>query len=153
MSDAFTSAGTSFSISATLPDTFDDDVGTGYPSLNFVEVGEVVNIPEYGREYTLVTHNPLKDRRTVKRKGSFNDGSVSLEMARVPGDAGQVILLDALDSDASFAIEIVLQDGTTQYTTAQILSYTTNIGTVDQITAATVQMEIDRDIVEVEATT
>ena len=149
MSQAFTSAGTVISISASLPTTFDDKVSTGYPSLTYTEIGEVTDIPEYGKAFTLVTHNPLGNRKTVKRKGSFDNGSVTLQMARVPSDAGQDIGLDALESDDSYSFEVVLQDGTTQYFTAQVLSYTTNIGSVNQITAAAMQIELDRDIVEV----
>ena len=70
-------------------------------------------------------------------------------MARVPDDAGQTILTAAVNSDASQSIKIVLQDGTIFYTSAQVMSYTTNIGSVDQITSATVNLEIDNDIIEV----
>ena len=146
MSGAFTSAGTRISVSATLPATYDE---AGFGVVVFTEVGEVTDLGEFGREYTLVTHNPLGDRRTVKRKGSYNDGQVSMQVARVPGDAGQTILLAALDDDASYSFEVVLQDGTTQYFTAQVMSYTTNVGSVDQITAASIMIEIDNDIVEV----
>jgi hypothetical protein len=151
MSLAFTSAGTVISISASLPATFDDNSGTGYPSLNYTEIGEVTDIPEFGKAFTLVTHNPLGNRQTVKRKGSFDNGSVTLQMARVPSDEGQEIAQDALESDDSYSFEVVLQDGTLQYFTAQVLSYTTNVGSVNQITAAAVQIEIDRDIVEIPA--
>lgn len=145
-SGAFTSAGTTFSISASLPATYD---ATGYQALTFTLVGEVSELGEFGREYNLVTFNPLGDRGTVKRKGSYNDGTISVQMARVPSDAGQTILVAAVDSDNSYAIEIVLQDGTTFYTTAQIMSYTTNVGSVDQITSSTVNVEIDTPIIEV----
>ena len=74
---------------------------------------------------------------------------MSLQMARVPADAGQAVLVTALNSDASYAFKVVLQDGTIFYFTAQIMSYTTNVGSVDQITAATVNVEIDNDIIEI----
>lgn len=145
-SGAFTSAGTKLSICAAAPATYDD---TGFAALTWVEVGEISDLGEFGRQYALVSYNLLGDRRTVKRKGSYNDGTIAAQMARVPTDAGQAIVTAALDSDASYSIKIVLQDGTIFYTTAQIMSYTTNIGSVDQITSATVNMEIDNDIIEV----
>lgn len=144
-SGAFTSAGTTLSIAATLPATYDS---VGFAALSWVEIGDVSDLGEFGRQYNLVTFNPLGDRRTVKRKGSYNDGTISAQMARVPTDAGQAILVAAVDSDASYAVKVVLQDGTIFYTTAQIMSYTTNVGNVDQITAATVNLEIDNDIIE-----
>ena len=143
---AFTSAGTTLSISAAAPATYN---AVGFAALTWTEIGEVSDLGEFGRQYNLVTFNTLGNRRTVKRKGSYNDGTIAAQMARAPSDAGQTILTAAVDSDASYSIKVVLQDGTIFYTTAQVMSYTTNVGNVDQITSATVNLEIDNDIVEV----
>lgn len=145
-SKAFTSAGTTLSISAAAPATYDS---IGFSALTWTEIGEVSDMGEFGRQYNLVTFNTLGDRRTVKRKGSYNDGTIACQMARVPTDAGQAILVTAVDSDSSYSIKVVLQNGTIFYTTAQIMSYTTNVGNVDQITSATVNLEIDNNIIEV----
>jgi len=148
MSNAFTSAGTTIGVSANNPATYDQ---SGFEALSFSLVGEVTDLGEFGREYSAVTHNPLGDRRTVKRKGSYNDGTVAMTVARVPGDAGQTILQTALDSDDNFSFEVTLQDGTKLYFEAQVMSYTTNVGSVDQITTASVSIEITNDIIEVAA--
>lgn len=145
-SNAFTSAGTTISISAVLPATYDS---AGFAALTFTAIGEITDAGEYGKTYNLVSHNPLGDRKTYKFKGSYNNGSMTLQMGRVPDDAGQTILLAALDSDNSYSIKVVLQDGTINYFTAQIMSYTTSVGSVDQITAATVSIEVTDDIIEV----
>jgi hypothetical protein len=145
-SKAFTSAGTQLFISASAPATYNS---VGFAALTWTEIGEVSEMGEFGRQYNLVTFNTLGDRRTVKRKGSYNDGTIACQMARVPDDAGQTIITAAVDSDSSYSIKIVLQDGTVFYTSAQVMSYTTNIGNVDQITSATVNLEIDNDILEV----
>ena len=149
ISGAFTSAGTTIGISSTLPATYD---ASGYGALSYSAVGEVTDLGEFGREYALVTHNPLGARRTVKRKGSYNDGQVAMTVARVPSDTGQTDIITALDSDDPVAFEIVLQDGTTLYFAGVVMSYTTNVGSVDQITSASVMIEITTDIVEVAAT-
>jgi len=149
ISGAFTSAGTTIGISSTLPATYD---ASGYGALSYSAVGEVTDLGEFGREYALVTHNPLGARRTVKRKGSYNDGQVAMTVARVPTDTGQADIITALDSDDPVAFEIVLQDGTTLYFAGVVMSYTTNVGSVDQITSASVMIEITTDIVEVAAT-
>ncbi len=146
-STAQTSAGSFLSISANLPATH-DVAGFEAVEVTWTEVGEITDLGEFGREYNLVTHNPLKDRRTVKRKGSFNDGSVTLQMARDVSDAGQTLLQTAQDDDNSYSIRITLQDGTPVYTTAQVMSYKTSVGSVDQITSATTMLEIDNDIIE-----
>ena len=144
-SKAMTSAGTTIGISAALPATYND---TGFAALTFTEVGEVSDLGEFGREYNVVKFNPLKDRRTVKRKGSFDDGTVQVQLAKAATDAGQVILKTATNSDASHSIKIVLQDGTIFYFTAQVSSSTVNVGNVDQITSSTFKLEIDNDIIE-----
>lgn len=147
-SGAFTSAGTKIFIGAALPLTYDK---AGFEAVVWEEIGEVTDLGEFGREYALVTHNPLGDRRTVKRKGSYNDGQVAMQMARVPSDDGQDDLIAARDSDDSFAFKVVLQDDTHLYFSAQVMSYTTNVGSVDQITSAAVALEIDNDILEEDA--
>ena len=148
MSNAFTSAGTTIGVTSDTAASYD---ATGFGALSFDLIGEVTDLGEFGREYSAVTHNPLGDRRTVKRKGSYNDGTVAMTVARVPGDAGQTVLQTALDSDDNYSFNVTLQDGTELYFEAQVMSYTTNVGSVDQITTASVSLEITNDIIEVAA--
>ena len=121
--NVFTSAGTTLGLVADAPATEDE---AGYSALTFVSVGEITDLGEFGREYSEVTHNPLGERRTQKLKGSFNDGSITLQMGRVPSDAGQALIQTALDDDADYSFEVTLQDGTVQYFQAKVMSYTTN---------------------------
>ena len=146
---AFTSAGTTIGITSTAPATYDDNSTDGLPTLTYTEIGEVSDLGEFGREYNVVTFNPLGDRRTVKRKGSYNDGSVSMTVARVPGDAGQSILQTALDADSSYYFDVELQDGTHLYFAAKVMCYTTSVGSVVQLTTASVILGITNDIFEV----
>ena len=141
-----TSAGSTLSISATAPATYTQ---AGFTALSFTEVGELTNLGEFGREYALVTHNPVGDRRTIKRKGSFNEGSITLEMALDNDDAGQVLLKAAADSDMSYSFKVTTQNGDIYFFSAQTMSFRVSVGTVDQITSATAMLEIDGDIIEV----
>lgn len=147
-SKAMTSAGTTISISAALPATYD---AVGYGALTWKEIGEVSDLGEFGREYNVVKFNPLKTRGTVKRKGSYDEGQIQMQLAKVSSDEGQQIAETALNSDASQAIKVILQNGDIFYFTAQVVSFTTNVGSVDQITSGTVKLEIDTDIVPVAA--
>lgn len=147
-SQVFTSAGTTIAVSATAPATYDE---AGFGALTFTDIGEISEAGEFGKEYNLVTFNPLADRKTAKRKGSYNSGSMAMTLGRVPSDAGQAVLLAGLDSDDSYSFEVTLQDLTVQYFSAQIMSYSTNVGSVDQITTASVTLELDDDIIEVPA--
>jgi len=144
MADVQTSAGTILSVSATAPATYDQ---AGFAALTFTTIGEITDMGEFGKTYNLVTHQPLATRRTVKRKGSFNDGALSLQLARVPDDVGQVVLQAGLDSDDSYSFKVVLQDGEIQYFSGQVMSYTNNVGSADQINGSAVSVEIDNDII------
>ena len=144
---AITTAGTVISVlSDTTPGTYDE---VGFEALSsWLAVGEITDAGEFGRQYNLVTHNPIGDRRTVKKKGAYNDGQLTLQVARDPSDTGQADLVVARASDLDASFRIVLQDSSTIYFTAQVLSYTTNLGSVDQIVGSTIQIEISGDIIE-----
>ena len=139
-----TSAGSTIGVSAALPAT--QDVA-GYSALTFTNIGEVTDLGEYGKVFNLVSHNPIDSGRTEKFKGSFNEGSISLNIAEDAADAGQGILDTAVDSYDDFAFEITAQDGTKDYFKAKVMSKTVNIGSVDSIRSSTVQLEITSAIV------
>ena len=104
-SKAFTSAGTKLFISSAAPATYNS---TGFAALVWTEIGEVSEMGEFGRQYNLVTFNTLGDRRTVKRKGSYNDGTIACQMARVPDDAGQTILTPAVNTAPRYSLKLKL---------------------------------------------
>ena len=118
----------------------------GLQAVSYTEVGEVVDIGEFGRTYNLVTHNPLGNRITVKRKGSINNGTLAVQMAYAPADPGQTLLAAAVDSDSSYSYKVELQDGTEFLFTAQAMGYPIQVGGVDSITASTCNVEIDSPI-------
>ena len=153
MSNVFTSAGTTLAVFAGPPATYDEAGFTG-AGMTYIDVAEVTDMGEYGPEYEVVTHNPLATRRTVKRKGTVNDGALTMQLGRDPSDAGQAALIagvDGAERDTVHSFKITLQDGTTQYFTGQIYSYTTNVGSINQITGASVTVELDNEIIEVAA--
>ena len=143
---AFTSAGTKLYISATAPATYNQ---AGFAALTFTEVGEIVNMGDFGRTYNIVNHINLGSRKTVKLKGSYNEGNLDLQLARAPGNSGQALVVTASTSDNSYSFKVVLQDGTIMYFSGQVASYTTNVGASDQIVGARANIEINNDIIEV----
>lgn len=120
----------------------------GFQAKVYDVIGEVTTIPAFGKTYNLITHNPIGTRYTKKLKGSYNNGSVSIDYAKDPLDAGQIRLTLASNSDASYCYRVVLQDGNTYYFTAQALSNTLEVGSVDSIIKGVTMLEIDSEIVE-----
>ena len=92
-----TSAGTTLKVSASTPATFD---ATGYNALTMTMVGEVSDLGEFGREFNLVTFNPVGSRGVVKKKGSFNQGTMTIQLGLDTDDAGQILLKSASTSDS-----------------------------------------------------
>lgn len=145
MSLAITSAGSKISIgnppaSQTL---------VALQAVSYTDIAEVTDIGEFGKSYNLVTHNPLGDRVTVKRKGSINNGTIALQMAYAPTDPGQTLLATAVDSDSSYSYRVTLQDNTQFYFTGQAMGRPVQVGGVDSITASTCNIEIDSTIFKV----
>lgn len=134
-----TSAGSAIYTSATLPSTYDS---SGYAALTYTAVGEVTDLGEFGREYALVTHNPVGNRATQKFKGSFNEGTMTLSIGLDTDDAGQIIMKAASLSDNSYSFKVVTQNGDVYYFIGKVMSWKVGVGGVDQITTATASIEL-----------
>ena len=151
---AFTSAGTKLSVSAATPATFDE---AGYEALTFTEVGEITDMGEFGRVYADITHKPINTRQTFHFKGGYDDGGLALTLGFAPGDSGQALLLGFLDSDENLSVKLEFNDNpggtnnTIYYFPAKVMSAPKQIGNVDSITGATINLMINGDIVETPA--
>ncbi|PTR17501.1 hypothetical protein C8R31_101665 [Nitrosospira sp. Nsp2] len=134
-----TSAGTTLKISAAAPATFD---AAGYAALTFTNVAEITDLGEFGREYALVTHNPIGSRGTVKKKGSFNEGTMALKLGLDTDDAGQILIKAASLSDNDYSFQITSQNGDKYYFQAQVMNFKVGLSTVDAVTSASVNLEL-----------
>lgn len=123
----------------------------------WVEVGEIVDFGEFGKQYNLVTHNPIGDRKTYKFKGSYNEGNLAMQLGQDPTDAGQEDLLDALATDFEYNFKVELNDApdvsgatnTIKTFKGKVMSYTTAIGSVDSIVGSACTIEISGEITTV----
>jgi hypothetical protein len=143
---AFTSAGSTLRVTSTAPATFNSaGYGTifpGTPAAGNPVVGEITDLGEFGREYALVTHNPVGNRSTQKFKGSFNEGTMNVSLALDTDDAGQIIMKAASLSDSDYYFEVRTQNGDKYYFPAKVMSWKVGVGSVDQITTATATLEL-----------
>jgi hypothetical protein len=139
-----TSAGTTLRISALAPATFNEtgynDLFTGSPTPPIV--GEITDLGEFGREFALVTHNPVGSRGTQKFKGSFNEGTMTMSLGLDTDDAGQIVAKTASLSDLDFSFMVTTQNLDRYFFQAKVMSFKVGIGGVDQITTATVTLEL-----------
>ena len=136
---AQTVAGTIIGISAALPATFKK---AGYEALTFVDIGEITNGGSHGRTYQVVKHNPIATRGTQKFKGSFDEGTKTLQLAVDDKDPGQVIVKAALNDDADYAFCVTYQDGSKDFFCAKVTSWSKSTESVDSMYSASVGVEI-----------
>ena len=144
-----TSTGTLIAVVVGEPATLDQ---AGFSALTYVNAGEVTNISEYGATAQVVTHEPLATGVTQKAKGFINNGSVTLQMARDSADAGQLIFaagVTGLNKNAEHSFRVRYQDGSIDYFTGKIFSYTKNPAGANSVVGSSVQIEINSNIVEV----
>lgn len=144
----YTSAGTTLRISATLPTTYD---ATGFatvfpatPAAGNPVVGELMDMGSFNEkgEYNLVTFMPIGTRGVKKIKGSFNAGTMNLQIGLDQKDAGQLLLKAAAASDSDYAFEVKDQAGNKYYVTGKVMKFTVNIGGVDNVTMAECTLEL-----------
>lgn len=145
---AFSSAGSKLYICTTnaAPATFD---AAGYAAQTYVEIKELTTIGVIGEEAALITHMPVGDPTTYKLKGNFNSGALALKGARATGDAGQAKLLVALQDPSAYSIKLVLANATAMYVQGQVMSYTTDVGSVNQITGFDTKIELSGKFITV----
>jgi hypothetical protein len=140
----YTSAGSTLTISASAPATFD---GSGYAAVFAASpgpavVGEITDLGEFGREFALVTHMPVGSRGTQKFKGSFNEGTMAISLGLDTDNAGQIIMKSASISDANFSFMVTTQSGDKYFFQAKVMSFKVNIAGVDSITTASASLEL-----------
>lgn len=134
-----TAAGATLKLSAGVPATFD---GTGYAALTYTAVGEVIDLGEFGRKYNVVKNNPLATRGTVKKKGSFDEGTMAIKLNLDTDDAGQILAKQALNSDANYAVLVTDQNGDKYYFQAIVTSFVVGVGSVDNIVSASIDLDL-----------
>lgn len=134
-----TAAGATLKLSAGVPATFD---GTGYAALTYTTVGEVIDFGEFGRKYNVVKNNPVATRGTVKKKGSFDEGTMAVKLNLDTDDTGQQLAKTALNSDNNYAVLITDQNGDKYYFQAIVTGFVVGIGSVDNTVSASMDLEI-----------
>jgi len=121
MTDVSTTTGTTVGMSATLPTTYDSDAVTGYPSLTFTDLGEVIDVGELAKAFAVINHQTVGRAYPQKLKDTYDIANITLTLGRVSSDAGQVLLQTALASSASYAFKITLPSGDNGNFTAKII--------------------------------
>lgn len=148
-----TSTGITLEAVEGVPATFDD---TGFAALTFVKIGQIVNIPAFGPTVQVVESNPLETGITEKFVGFVNYGSVALEADYDDEDAGQTLVVSAVDTtDASFgkqfSFKLTYSTGAVRYWLGKFFSATENPSGANSMVTTSMNVEIDSPVLKVAA--
>lgn len=136
-----TVAGTTISIAVGQPVTF-DAAGYNTTDMLWTLIGEITDGGEHGREYAEVTHMPISSRGVQKFKGSFNEGTKTVQLAIDSDDAGQVIAKAAALSDNDYSFRVQYQGGDLDFFQAKVMSFKKAATSVDSIRSATMTLAL-----------
>lgn len=149
-------SGAVIAICATLPPTY-DQAGYEDTDLVFVPIGKVENYGNHGLTATITKFTPVDTATVEKIKGSKDYGVMSMMFGNVPGNAGQVIVAAASESNLHYSVKITypLGDGEStaevHYLDVLVGKLENQDGTVDNVRKLAVDFEICKKPVVVAA--
>lgn len=143
--------GAVLSISADLPGTYDAAGYAGSPSINWTPVGQIEDYGSHGVTATVTKFIPVDTGVVAKAKGSKDYGTMSLMLADLQSDAGQVIVAAAAESQNHYSVRIVYPDGEIHYLDVLVAKRINQDGKADSIRMLAVDLELCRKPVVVAA--
>jgi hypothetical protein len=144
------SVGTRIYVAADHPATY---TIAGFEALDFTEVGEVVNMGEFGGEAQISQHIGLDGGVVVKRKGSKDYGTMALQIGKDHTDAGQEILKAGFDGANAYDVHSfkITESGEVAYFTGLVGSFTLVKNDANTVTALGCNIELDDRVISDEA--
>jgi hypothetical protein len=131
-----TSLGTKVRVVLGEPGTYNNNATTGFPSLSMVQVGEAVDVGDFGGESEVLTHTPIATGIVEKLIGPTDYGNMAVQMGKKMSDAGQTILkagFDGVNKGKKHSFEVEYFDGSIEWFTGIITSFTSNVGSASNV--------------------
>lgn len=135
-----TAAGVTLHVSAGTPATYNE---AGFEALTWTNVGQCQQLGEFGKTYQDVTSTVLSRRGEIGYKGTFKAGQLSFPVELDRTDAGQTLMLTALDSDDNYSFKITEQDGGVTYLRGIVMKFAPNIQGPNSIVTANVTITLN----------
>lgn len=125
---------------------------------DWVELGEVENLGEFGDQSQEITFESIGDSRTRRSKGSRDAGVMQIVVGADPQDPGQLAFEEAERTEFEYAIRIEENDAPTpdysnsvSYFRGLVMSRRKNIGTNNNIVRRTFNVAINTEVFELPA--
>lgn len=138
-----TNSGAILAISASLPESYDS---AGYESTDMVytAVGEVEDHGAHGVTAAITKFTPVDTAVVAKVKGSKDYGSKTIMLGNIAGNAGQVIMKAASESNNHYSVKVTYPDNEKHYLDVLVSKYEFQDGTVDAVRKISAALEICR---------
>ncbi len=135
MAELTSGSNSSIWISPTLPATEDE---TGYEALTWTKIPKVTGNWEIGDEYDLIEFNANDSDITEYVKGNRKMGTIPLVYGVIVGNAGQELVLDAVESKPPYSFKIVKSNGSIKAFKGLVSTgkEATSSGSVDTVSAS-----------------
>lgn len=145
-----TLSGATLSISAELPATY-DAAGYADTGIDWTLIGNIENFGNHGGTATITEFTAVGDAIVQKMKGSKNYGTMTLSMAHIPTDVGQVICEAAFESNNHYSAKMTYPSGRIHYLDVLVAKNENQDGAVNDTQKYAVDFAICRKPVKVAA--
>lgn len=97
-----------------------DLLQAGYEALTWVEIGNIVTMPDFGITDNIVTQDYINTDVSQKRKGFRNASDTEVVVGALQDDVGQIELRTAADTKYNYALKLEQSDAPDDDTTNTI---------------------------------
>lgn len=154
----FSVAGTKMSIGSVTPSKVTNFVAADFNTESWVSISWIENLGQVGDEASEITFSAIDVNRTLKLKGVFNAGDMSLVVGRDYTDNGQNVLQTANALPYDYGFRMIFNDqpaggvaGSIRYFIAKVRSFREQFDTVNNVIRANVSLAINSNVVVVNA--
>jgi hypothetical protein len=135
--------GATLSISAALPATY-DAAGYEASSMVYTAIGEIENYGNHGVSRAVSEFTPVDTAVVAKLPGAKNYGNLALTIGSIPGNAGQIILNSASESNNRYSVKMTYVDGDMHYLDVLVTKFEFQDGAVGSVQKVGVDLAICR---------
>ncbi len=100
---------------------------TGYEALTWVEINNIVTLPDFGVTDNIVTQDYVNTDVSQKQKGFRMASDTEVVVGRLPSDAGQVALRAAAATRTNYALKLESSDSPNPSTTTNTIRYSRGV--------------------------
>jgi hypothetical protein len=151
-------AGTKVYIGGVMTAKVTNFVAADFNIESWTSISWLENIGQFGDEASEIAFSPIDVNRTLKLKGVYNAGNMTIVAGRDYTDSGQGILLTASQAIYDYGFRVILNDmpsggvaGSIRYFIGKVMMFREQYDTVNNVVRVNATIGINSNIVSVNA--